>query len=195
MAFVGEAPGVDDPLLQFAPYEHVAPRRNSITRDKQVRFVSALARTGIVTQAAREIGVSLEALYKLRHKPGADGFAAAWDAAVDRGMARLEDCALERAILGEERVIVRGGEVVARWRRFDTQLIMFLLRYRRPERFRPADVVTRAELAALKREMAGQWAGEAGQSEAEIYASIDAKLDLMRERMLASGEYVPEGEE
>jgi hypothetical protein len=88
----------DDPLLDFAPYRHKAPRRNSITPDLQRAFVAHLAVTGIVKSAAVHIGRSLEALYKLRRQPGAEGFAGAWDEALDWGVARLEDCALERAI-------------------------------------------------------------------------------------------------
>lgn len=34
----------------------------------------------------------MEALYRLRAKPGAEGFAAAWDAALEHGVQRLEDC-------------------------------------------------------------------------------------------------------
>src|SRR6476659_3035757 len=105
-AFSSEPPEPDDPLLSFEPYRHKAPRRNSITPERQRAFIAALAATGLVTQAARSIGVSLEALYTLRNRKGAEGFAAAWEQALDRGMARLEDCALERAIQGEERVIV-----------------------------------------------------------------------------------------
>jgi hypothetical protein len=54
-----------DPLLGFAPYLHKQPRRNSITPDRQRAFIAALAASGIVTQAARAIGASLEALYKI----------------------------------------------------------------------------------------------------------------------------------
>lgn len=97
-AYVGEPPGEDDPLLGFAPYRHVRPRRNSITPDLQRHFVAVLAATGIVNQAARSIGRSMEALYKLRARPGAEGFAAAWDEALGWGLQRLEDCALERAL-------------------------------------------------------------------------------------------------
>ena len=135
-AFADLPPEPDDPLLSFAPYLHRAPRRNSITPDRQRDFIAMLAATGIVTQAARHIGASLEALYRLRNQPGAEGFAAAWEAAIDRGMARLEDCALERAILGEERPIVRGGEVVGTWRWHNSALLMFLLRQRRSKRYR-----------------------------------------------------------
>lgn len=135
-AFLGEPPEADDPLLGFAPYVHKAPRRNSIVPERQRAFIAALAATGIVTQAARSIGASLEALYSLRNRKGAEGFARAWEEALDRGMARLEDCALERAIQGEERIIVgKAGEVIARWTRYDTSLITFLLRQRRAERY------------------------------------------------------------
>lgn len=88
----------EDPLLAFAPYLHKQPRRNSITPDLQRAFVARLAETGIVTAAAIHIGRSLEALYKLRAKPGAEGFAAAWDEALEWGVLRLEDCAIERAL-------------------------------------------------------------------------------------------------
>ncbi|WP_246449601.1 hypothetical protein [Qipengyuania soli] len=100
VAYTAEPPDEDDPLLGFAPYLHAAPRRNSITPDVQRRFVAELAATGIVKQAALAVGKSLEALYKLRARPGAEGFAAAWDAALVYGVKRLEDCAMERAING-----------------------------------------------------------------------------------------------
>ncbi|WP_375290689.1 hypothetical protein [Qipengyuania sp.] len=94
----GPLPEEDDPLLAFAPFVHTHPRRNSITPDLQRRFVATLAATGIVQQAARSIGKSMEALYKLRARPGAEGFAAAWDEALGWGLQRLEDCAIERAL-------------------------------------------------------------------------------------------------
>ncbi len=98
VAFEHAPPDPDDPLLSFAPYIHMQPRRNSITPDLQRHFVAHLAVTGIVKQAARHIGKSIEALYKLREKPGAEDFARAWDEALDWGVYRLEDCAMERAI-------------------------------------------------------------------------------------------------
>ncbi len=128
-------PDDDDPLLAFAPFIHPAPRRNSITPDKQRRFVSTLAATGIVNQAARAIGVSMEALYKLRHRPGAEGFAAAWDAAVERGLSRLEDCALELAIAGEELPIVSAGKLLGTYRKHNFGHIRFVLSQRRGARW------------------------------------------------------------
>ena len=191
-AFTDLPPQPDDPLLGFAPYLHAAPRRNSITPDRQQAFIAALAASGIVTQAARQIGASLEALYRLRNQPGAEHFAAAWEAAIDRGIARLEDCALERAIAGEERLVLRGGEVVARWTRYDTGLLQFLLRQRRPGRWnsegahfanlRPGHPV----YERLQREWERQQAIEAAANHEEVIQSLNAKLELMRQRQLAA---------
>lgn len=186
VAFRGEAPVEGDPLLGFAPYIHKQPRRNSITPDRQRAFIAALAASGIVTQAARAIGASLEALYKIRNAPGAEGFAAAWEEAVDRGMARLEDCALERAIEGEERFIIRRGEVVARWRRYDTPLLMFLLRHRRRDRF-DAYGLRGGERPLSAAEERARAIEEEREAE-EVLESINAKLERMRERWIAAQE-------
>ncbi len=132
---------------------------------KSISIEAWLAATGIVKQAARAIGASLKALYKLLQRPGAEGFARAWEAAIDSGVARLEDCALQRAIEGEERPVVSAGRLVTTYTRYDTQLLMFLLRQRR-HRHGPA-LPAREE-----------------QSPDQIYAEIDAQLDRMRENWL-----------
>lgn len=179
VAFTAPAPDADDPLLDFVPFQHPVPRRNSITPARQRAFIAALAATGIVTQAARRIGASLEALYRLRHRKGAEGFAAAWEAAIDRGMARLEDCALERAILGEERPVVWDGQVVATWRRYDTTLLMFLLRQRRQARYGMAGTIQPGDPVYEK--LKAMWIAEQAVSEAEIRASLEAKLARLRD--------------
>jgi len=138
VAFTAPPPDGDDPLLTFTPYLHTAPRRNSITPELQRRFVATLAATGIVKAAARAIGRSLEALYRLRHRPGAEGFAAAWDAALERGARRLEDMAMERALVGTRTPIVSGGEVLGWWDKPDNALLRFLLSHRLPARYGPA---------------------------------------------------------
>ena len=191
VAFTDLPPEPDDPLLGFAPYVHRAPRRNSITPERQRAFIAMLAATGIVTQAARHVGASLEALYRLRNQPGAEGFAAAWETAIDRGIARLEDCALERAIQGEERVIVYRNKVLARWTRHDTGLLMFLLRQRRAGRWngegghfaslRPGHPV----YDRLRREWERERAEAGAAQSEEVVQSINRKLELMRQRMLA----------
>ena len=136
VAHTAPEPATDDPLLAFEPYIHKQPRSNSITPNKQRRFIASLAATGIVTQAAMSIGKSMEALYKLRNKPGAEGFAAAWDAALERGVQRLEDTALARAIQGTPVWKSDGnGGLVTYGTKHNEALVMFFLRNRRPERY------------------------------------------------------------
>ena len=188
MAASGEAPEEDDPLLGFAPFVHEAPRRNSITPDRQRAFIAHLAATGIVKQAALHIGASLEALYKLRNRPGAQGFAAAWDAAVDRGMQRMEDCALARAIEGEERLLVSGGRVLGVERRHNEGLVQFMLRNRRPERYaaRPEVGPDHPLYRRIREQVMAEVRAEARRREPEVLARLNAKLDLIRERKAAA---------
>jgi hypothetical protein len=154
-------PSPDDPLLAFAPYLHKQPRRNSITPDLQRRFVATLAATGLVNQAARSIGRSMEALYKLRARPGAEGFAAAWDEAHYWGLQRIEDCALERVLSGEcaslDRVSENGGDGI----------LCMLLRIRDSHRvdireLRPGHPVYEAIRAEVLAEHAPEAAGSGG---------------------------------
>lgn len=198
-AFVGEVPEADDPLLGFAPYVHTAPRRNSITPERQRAFIAELAASGVVTQAARAIGASLEALYRLRNRQGAEGFAAAWELALDRGMARLQDCALERAIQGEERPVVgRSGEVVARWTRYDTGLITFLLRQRRERRSCDGSYKELKPGHPVYERLKGEWEEEraraqeaklAAMSEADerFLVKLNKRLGHIREQAIEAG--------
>lgn len=197
VAFRGEEPDPDDPLLSFEPVPHVAPRRNSITAERQRAFIAHLAATGIVKQAARHIGASLEALYKLRHKHGGEEFSAAWDLALDRGVARLEDCALARAIEGEERMVVSAGKVLGTEVRHNEALVTFFLRGRRGERYAPDwralkpghPLYERIAAEAVARYRAEQ---EEEESEEEMLESLDRFLEDMRERRLANEKILAE---
>ena len=183
-------PEPGDPLLDFAPYLHPCPRGNSITPDKQRTFIATLAASGIVTQAARSIGKSLEALYKLRHRAGAEEFSAAWDAAVERGLLRLEDCALELALQGEELPIVSAGKLLGTYRKHNFGHIRFVLMQRRAARWNAQGT----DLAKLKpgnpdyERLRAEWVKEEYGDEQEVFDSIDAMIDEMRERSLAADE-------
>lgn len=175
VAHVAAPPPPDHPLLAFTPYRHKQPRRNSITPARQRAFVAHLAATGIVASAALHIGKSMEALYKLRHKPGAEGFAAAWDAALEMGVERLEDSALARAIQGTPVWKSDGdGGIITYGTKHNEALVMFFLRNRRPERYsehiRPGHPVyerIRREVLASAGNAAGMAAGKASGEEAD----------------------------
>jgi hypothetical protein len=194
VAFVGPLPADGDPLLGFTPYIHAAPRARSITPQVQRAFVAHLAATGIVKQAARHVGRSLEALYRLRHRPGAEGFSAAWDAALERGMQRLEDVALERGIAGTRTPIVSGGAILGWWDKPDNALLRFLLQHRLPQKYgvhnlKPGHPIYESIRAEV---LAEQAAGEP--SEQEVFDSIDAFIDDMKVRRAANAKILAEGD-
>jgi len=183
VAYTGDPPDADDPLLAFAPYIHPHPRSNSITPERQRRFVATLAATGIVTQAARSIGKSMEALYKLRSKPGAQGFAAAWDAALERGVQRLEDCALERALKGTPTPIVSGGKLLGTWDKPDNALLRFLLQHRLPQRYGIQNLGPGHPVyESIRKEVLEEQRRKDAVSEQEVFDSLEKKLSLIRER-------------
>lgn len=80
-------PAPRKPRRRYVPAFHpvpVAARHDGWTHARQADFIGHLAETGSVLTAARAVSMSRESAYKLRRRPGAGGFAAAWDAALDR---------------------------------------------------------------------------------------------------------------
>lgn len=84
-------------FLRFTPVSTRA-RHDGWTEAAQRRFILSLARGLGPAAAARREGKSSQTAYALRKKPGAESFAAAWDAA--QGFARGADVALEAALPG-----------------------------------------------------------------------------------------------
>jgi len=106
--------------------------------DQQKKFIAALADTGSVTDAAKEVNMSVGGAYKLRRQPGGESFAAAWDVAIAQAASRLVDVAFDRAMNGVEVPVVdKDGNFVYYKRQFNDRLLMFLLRAHRPERYAP----------------------------------------------------------
>jgi hypothetical protein len=55
-------------------------RRDGWTIERQADFLGMLAETGSVIGACEAVGISRKSAYQLRARPGAESFAAAWDA-------------------------------------------------------------------------------------------------------------------
>lgn len=87
------------PEIPFDPVP-VRARHDGWTPERQRAFLAALARCGSVSAAARALGKTRRSAYLLRERPGAESFAAAWDAAAERGADNLRDHVIERALHG-----------------------------------------------------------------------------------------------
>ena len=123
----------------------VRNRRDGWTVQRQTDFLGMLAETGSVIGACEAVGMSRKSAYALRARPGAESFAAAWDAALGapprkvtvpdldflahhglvrvvtfrgryRGSwARPDDCALLRLVRRIDRAAARGDTASPEW--------------------------------------------------------------------------------
>ncbi len=91
---------IDEPAFAFEPVPTTRTRHDGWSPERQRRFIDALANLGSVHAAARTVGSSRTGAYRLRTRPGAESFAAAWDAALSDARAQLFDTLFERATVG-----------------------------------------------------------------------------------------------
>jgi hypothetical protein len=67
----------------------VRTRRDGWTIERQADFLGLLAETGSVIGACESVGMSRKSVYRLRTLPGAESFAAAWDAALGEPLRKV----------------------------------------------------------------------------------------------------------
>jgi hypothetical protein len=176
-------------LPDFTPVPREKDRHNGWKPEVQRAFIEALAETGSVKAAARRVNRADHGAYLLRRHPEAAEFRAAWDAALDIGIRRIEDVAMDRALHGVEQPLYSYGKLVGQRTVYNDRLLMFMLRNRAPERFaagspaRGPDAIERMKLARLKQEWRAEWERENNEDEEEVRASIDEFLEnLARNR-------------
>ncbi|MFL0356386.1 hypothetical protein ACI5KX_07875 [Erythrobacter sp. GH1-10] len=190
-------------LPDFTPVPRQYERHDGWTPERQCAFIEALADTGSVAAACKVVDMSTVGAYYLRRQKGAESFRAAWQAALDLGVQRLEDVAMERALNGVEEPLYVYGNLVGTRRKVNDRLLMFMLRNRSPERFgasvnggslKGLNAVGKMEKRRLKKKWRAQWEKEwdkeqAAQrrnvSAADIRASIDRKVERIRAQVEA----------
>jgi hypothetical protein len=117
----------DDPAGGLAPPFTPVPvraRHDGWTPDRQRKFIHALAVMGVVARAAKAVGVSATAAYKLRDRADAAEFAAAWDLALTMGRDRAFEVAIDRATNGITVPRFYRGRQVGTRHRYDYRLAL-----------------------------------------------------------------------
>ncbi len=116
------------------------------TKERREGFLRALTETGIVSAAAGIAGITRARAYQVRQQDPV--FAAAWDDAEERAADALESEAWRRAVVGVPEPLVSAGKVVRdddgqplATRRYSDNLLIALLKARRPEKFKDRQVV------------------------------------------------------
>ncbi|HEV7661740.1 MAG TPA: hypothetical protein VGO55_18010 [Allosphingosinicella sp.] len=122
---------MDESPFPFEPVP-LRGRHDGWTPERQRAFVALIAKGLKPGRAAARLGMRRQGAYALRTRAGAEGFAAAWDAAAsaaarrriaDRGGGGLH----ARAITGVPVPIRYRGSIVATERRFDDAALIRLL--------------------------------------------------------------------
>ena len=120
--------------------EHIAPAtgrlasRTTRTSKKKGGFLDALAETCNVARAAELAGVARSTVYDWRVADS--DFADEWEHALDLGADALEDEATRRAVEGVDEPVFYQGKACGVVRRYSDTLLIFLLKGRRPEKYR-----------------------------------------------------------
>jgi len=117
-------------------------RRDGWTFKKQTDFLGYLAETGSVMGACEAVGMSRNSAYKLRARPNAESFAAAWDAALGAPVRKMTVDDLEfRAYHGLIQPVLFRGKYRGAWRKPDNSALLRLHRQheRRAERWERAE--------------------------------------------------------
>jgi len=181
-------------LPAFTPVPRQTNRHDGWTDDRQRRFIEALADTGSVEAACRAVNMSTVGAYHLRRQKGAESFRKAWAAALELGVQRIEDVAMDRALNGVEVPVYSYGKLVGSRTAYNDRLLMFMLRNRAPERFtegraKGLNAIGKMDLDRLKKQWRKEWEAEraaAATAEEDAHAeAINAMLSKMRERRLA----------
>ncbi|MHA6333358.1 hypothetical protein ACXYL9_06700 [Qipengyuania sp. CAU 1752] len=194
-------------LPAFTPVPRKCNRHDGWTEQRQCAFIEALADTGSVAAACKAVDMSTVGAYHLRRQPGAESFRKAWTAALDLGVQRIEDVAMDRALNGVEVPVYFYGKLVGTRRVYNDRLLMFMLRNRAPERFaggksdlKGLNAVGKMERRRLKKKWRKAWEAEreaeraaqdaaaraaSGDDEDAQLAALDAKLERARSNWLA----------
>lgn len=128
--------------LRVPPFYPVPTRtrRDGWTIQRQADFIGMLAETGSVIGACEAVGMSRKSAYRLRALPGAESFAAAWDAALGEPVRKVTPPA--NTFFGCDRpvrLVMFRGRYRAAWRNEANGDVLWLAR--RPARAAEGDKV------------------------------------------------------
>lgn len=110
------------------------PKAGPPPEDWADRWLQTFAEYGTVSYACQVAEVGRTTVYARRQRD--ESFAIAWADVEERTTERMEQEAIRRGTDGVDRNVYHQGEVVGQERHYSDTLLMFMLKSRRPERYR-----------------------------------------------------------
>lgn len=97
-------------------------------------FLKAFDREGLVSLAAKAVGIDRSTAYRARQAD--EDFALAWADIEEETTERMEREAWRRAVRGVRQPVYQGGKRVGAIRKYSDTLLIFMLKARKPEVYR-----------------------------------------------------------
>jgi hypothetical protein len=119
--------GAPDYLDAFVPAPTRA-RTAGWTPERQRAFLLALRECGLISVAAKSVGKTHQSAYRLRNRPGAEGFAAAWDRALSDARCLAFEVAYKRSMDGYQTPRFYRGKFVRMEHRYDLKMMIAAIR-------------------------------------------------------------------
>ena len=125
----------------------------SSTALKKERILAVIRETGgNVSRACEQAEIPRKTAYNWKSEDAE--FADKWEEAVEQGTEELEQEARRRAFNGVDEPVFYQGETCGTVRKYSDTLLIFLLKGRRPEKYRDRHELTGAEGAPLMQPVA-----------------------------------------
>ena len=121
-----------------------------VTPKKTNRVLELIAEGFTTNHAAKEVGISRMSIYRLRDK--SPKFAAKLAAAIESGTDRMEDEMLRRAVDGTQKPVFHQGMICGHIQEYSDTLLIFMLKARRPAKFRDNQPIYQVDLTKLNDE-------------------------------------------
>jgi transposase-like protein len=131
----------------------MAPQTDEQTDNRKRAWLAAFEEQGTVVAACKAASVGRSTTYEWRQKD--EAFALAWADIEEATTEAMEREAYRRAVEGVSEPLVSAGRLVTNTQKYSDTLLIFMLKARRPERYRDnvkvehSGTVTFADLAAI----------------------------------------------
>jgi hypothetical protein len=144
----------------------------------QGRFLREFARTGSISAACRASGLARRTVYNWRDADA--DFRRRWDGARERGVGRVRDELMRRAMVGDDVPVWHDGRIVDHVAEPDSRVLWRLLQALHADTYGPRAAELRAERerqAEFRRRL------DAGEARVAAYeAKLQAERDAFRKR-------------
>jgi hypothetical protein len=170
------APGEALPWEADPPEEEGRRRHDAFTGARKQAFLKTLTKVGCIADACRLTGISTSTVYN--HQSSDPEFERHCELALGMASTPIELTAYERAVVGHEEPVIRGGKVVGTRIRRSDYMLKILLQGSNPKKYGPRPGFKRKRLLKFERK----------QIEREVAARMQAQeptIAAVRDEVLA----------